>query len=152
VWLDMSGSMTRRGVLTGAAAIAGVTVLPQFLMPPPGELPAIGHVVVDERVTHPLALASGLAEHRIHTVNALDDLCNRWYTGLRRQVLADAGHIAGLTTWMDFVVMRDCAAEIGYIKGRDSWALAMSQALATISAASPGHVRLISWVFSPRSN
>jgi hypothetical protein len=47
-------------------------------------------------------------------VGALDDLCNRWYTQLRASVLADAGHIAGLTTWMDYVVMRSCAAEIGY--------------------------------------
>ena len=30
-------------------------------------------------------------------------------------VLADAGPIAGLTTWMDYVVMRSCAAEIGYV-------------------------------------
>jgi hypothetical protein len=102
--------MTRRGVLTGAAAIAGMTALPQFLNP----RATIGHAVVDERLAQSAQFAGGLAATRMHTVGALDDLCNRWYTQLRHQVLADAGHIAGLTTWMDYVVMRSCAAEIGY--------------------------------------
>ena len=106
----MSGSLTRRGVLTGAAAIAGMTALPQFL----NARAAIGHVVVDERLAQSAQFAGGIAAPRVHAVGALDDLCNRWYTGLRAQVLADAGHIAGLTTWMDYVVMRSCAAEIGY--------------------------------------
>jgi len=102
--------MTRRSVLTGAAAIAGMTALPQFLDP----RATIGHVVVDERLAQSALFARGVAAIRIHTVGALDDLCNRWYTQLRDQVLSDAGHIAGLTTWMDYVVMRSCAAEIGY--------------------------------------
>jgi hypothetical protein len=106
----MSGSLTRRGVLTGAAAIAGMTALPQFL----NARKAIGHVVVDGRLAHSAQFAAGIAATRVHAVGALDDLCNRWYTGLRAEVLADAGHIAGLTTWMDYVVMRSCAAEIGY--------------------------------------
>jgi hypothetical protein len=106
----MSGSLSRRGVLTGAAAIAGLTALPQFL----SARAAIGHVVVDGRLAESAQFAGGLAATRRHAVGALDDLCNRWYTGLRAQVLADAGHIAGLTTWMDYVVMRSCAAEIGY--------------------------------------
>ena len=46
----MSGSMTRRGVLTGAAAIAGVTALPAVPEHAPGGRSAIGHVVVDERL------------------------------------------------------------------------------------------------------
>jgi hypothetical protein len=107
----MSGSMTRRGVLTGAAAIAGITALPQFL----NARAAIGDVVVDERLAQSAQFARGVAATRVHWVGALDDLCNRWYTQLRTQVLADAGHIAGLTTWMDYMVMRACAAEIGYV-------------------------------------
>jgi hypothetical protein len=106
----MSGSMTRRGVLTGAAAIAGMTALPQFL----NARAAIGHVVVDGRLAQSAQFAHGVAATRLHAVGALDDLCNYWYTRLRAEVLADAGHIAGLTTWMDYVVMRSCAAEIGY--------------------------------------
>jgi len=106
----MSGSMTRRGVLSGAVAIAGVSALPRFLNPHS----AIGHVVVDERLSHSAAFASGFTAARMHVVNALDDLCNSWYTRLRQQVLADAGHIAGLTTWMDYLVMRGCAGEIAY--------------------------------------
>ena len=106
----MSGSLTRRGVLTGAAAIAGMTALPRFL----NARVAIGHVVVDERLAQSAQFARGVAATRMHAVGALNDLCNRWYTRLRAQVLADAGPIAGLTTWMDYVVMRSCAAEIGY--------------------------------------
>ena len=106
----MSGPLTRRGVLTGAAAIAGMTALPQFL----NARAAIGHVVVDERLAPSAQFARGVAATCVHTVGALNDLCNRWYTQLRTEVLADAGHIAGLTTWMDYVVMRSCAAEIGY--------------------------------------
>jgi hypothetical protein len=137
----MSGSMTRRGVLTGAAAIAGVTALPQFLNARPAGRSSIGHVVVDERLTQSAAFAAGIPGSRIHSISALDDLCNRWYTQLRRQVLAEAGPIAGLTTWIDYVVMRSCAAEIGYV--------------GTFHAehrSAAGHVRMVSWVFSARSN
>jgi hypothetical protein len=136
----MNGSMTRRGVLTGAAAIAGVTALPQFLNARPAGRSAIGHVVVDERLSQSAAFAAGFPGSRIHTVSALDDLCNRWYTQLRRQVRADAAPIAGLTNWMDYVVMRSCAAEIGYVR--------------TFHAehrSAAGQLRMVSWVFSPRS-
>jgi hypothetical protein len=190
----MSGAMTRRGVLTGAAAIAGMTALPQFL----NARAAIGDVVVDERLAQSAQFARGLAATRVHAVGALDDLCNRWYTQLRNEVLADAGHIAGLTTWMDYVVMRGCAAEIGYAGAFHaehvplgaagvahavtahpdllssltrlttplSWAQVMGEALATgahlrsrfvpgavfngTTAAAAGHVRMVTWVFSPR--
>lgn len=133
--------MTRRGVLTGAAAIAGMTALPQFLSARAHPRGAIGHVVVDARVPHSSAFVAGFSGSRIHTVSAVDDLCNRWYTQLRRQVLADAAAVSGLTTWMDYVVMRSCAAEIGYV--RTAYAEHRS---------STGHVHSVSWVFSPRSN
>ncbi len=102
--------MTRRGLLTGAAAMAGMTALPQFL----DARAAIGHVVVDRRLAQSAQFARGVAAPRMHAVGALDDLCNRWYRQLRAAVQADGRHIAGLTTWMDHVVMRSCAAEIGY--------------------------------------
>jgi len=102
--------MTRRGVLTGAAAIAGVSALGVPLARPA----AIAHVVVDQRLRESAAFAGGVRGSRIHPINALDDLCHHWYTGLRREVLAGGGSIAGLTTWMDYVVMRSAAAEVGY--------------------------------------
>jgi hypothetical protein len=105
----MSGSLSRRGLLTGAAAIAGVTALPRLTA-----CAGIVHVVVDERLPHSAGFAGGVRALRVHRISALDDLCHRWYTGLRRTVLAEGGSIAGLTTWMDYVVMRSCAAEIGY--------------------------------------
>ena len=198
--------MTRRGVLTGAAAIAGATALPRFLNPAAGAVAAtapagrtaIGHVVVDERLAHSAAFAGGFDGPRIHAVSALDDLCNRWYSQLRKLVLADALDIAGLTSWMDYLVMRGCAREIGYasafhaehlpgatgfehrvsaypdlparltgLRDPQSWAQALGEALASgaqlrsrfvpgqvfsaiTAAASPGHVRMVSWVFSPR--
>jgi hypothetical protein len=141
----MSGSITRRGVLTGAAVIAGVSALPPFVMPGSDARSAIGHVVVDGRFAHSAAFARGFVETNIHHVNALDDLCNRWYTRLRREVLADPRHIAGLTTWIDYVVMRGCAAEIGY---RGAPAQVFS---ATPAAASSEHARMVTWVFSPRN-
>ena len=136
----MSGSLTRRGVLKGAAAIAGVTALPLFLSAHRAARSAIGHVVVDERLTQSAAFAAGISGSRVHKVSALDDLCNRWYTQLRRQVLADARSIAGLTSWMDYVVMRGCAAEIGYV--------------GTFHAehrSAADHLHGVTWVFSPRS-
>ncbi|HEV2700475.1 MAG TPA: hypothetical protein VGV09_02510 [Steroidobacteraceae bacterium] len=133
--------MSRRSVLTGAAAFAGVAALPQYLSARPNAGRAIAHVVVDERVPHYAAFAAGFSGSRIHAVSAVDDLCNRWYTQLRRQVLADGAAIGGLTLWMDYVVMRSCAAEIGYV--RTSYAEHRSAA---------GHVHGVSWVFSPRSN
>ncbi len=133
--------MTRRGVLTGAAAIAGMTALPQFLSVRANTRDSLGHVVVDARVLNSAAFAAGFSGSRIHAVSAVDDLCNRWYTQLRRQVLADAAAISGLTIWMDYVVMRSCAAEIGYVRS----------AYAEHRSAT-GRVQAISWVFSPRSN
>jgi hypothetical protein len=189
----MSESMTRRGVLTGAAAIAGMTALPQFLKAPA----VIGHVVVDGRLAESAQFAHGVGAVRVHAVDALEDLCNRWYTQLRAEVLADAGHIAGLTTWMDYVVMRSCAAEIGYagafhaehvplgsarlahavtahpdllssltrLAQPQAWARTMGEALASgahlrsryvpgqvfngTTEASAGHMRMVTWVFSP---
>ncbi|HEY6456482.1 MAG TPA: hypothetical protein VIY90_14510 [Steroidobacteraceae bacterium] len=169
----MSESITRRGVLAGAAAVAGVSALPSLLAPARS---AIGHVVVDERLAHSVAFASGFRGSDLHPVGALDDLCNRWYTRLRREVLAKAGHIAGLTSWIDYVVMQGCAAEIGYrrafhaehLPGTQLWPQALGKALAAgthlrsrfepervftaATAAVPtGHVRLVTWVFAPRN-
>lgn len=127
--------MTRRGVLAGAAALAGLTSLPGIL-----HASAIGHVVVDERLALCAAFVGGFDGARIHRVSAMDDLCNRWYTRLRKEVLADATDIAGLTTWMDYVVMRSCAAEIGYRRTRY-----------TEHRAASAHVHTVTWVFSPRS-
>ena len=83
----MSGSITRRGVLGGAAAIAGVTALPHFLSTRPAAFAGVGHVVVDERLSRSSAFAAAIPGSRVHTVSALEDLCNRWYTQLRRSVL-----------------------------------------------------------------
>jgi hypothetical protein len=141
----MSGSITRRGVLTGAAVIAGVTALPAFLTPAGTARSAIGHVVVDARLAHSAAFAGGFVGANIHRVDALDDLCNRWYTRLRREVLADGRHIAGLTTWIDYVVMQSCAAEIGY-RGAPGPLFST-----TTAAASSDHVRMVTWVFAPRN-
>ena len=168
--------MTRRGVLTGAAALAGVSALPGFVNPA-GRTP-ISHVVLDERLAQSAQFAHGVNAARTHRVNALDDLCSRWYRQLRRQVQADAGHIAGLTSWIDYMVMRDCAAEIGYARAFHAehvssaqyvaWAHAMGAALAsgahlrsrfvpaevfsaTTAAASSDQLRMVTWVFSPRT-
>jgi hypothetical protein len=168
----MSGSITRRGVLAGAAVIAGASTVPAFFAPASS---AIGHVVVDDRLAHSAAFAGGFVGPKVHHVDALDDLCNRWYTRLRRIVLADAQHIAGLTTWIDYVVMHGCAAEIGYgrafhaehLPDTQFWPQALGEALAcgahlrarftpgqvcsaATAATATGHVRMVSWVFSPR--
>lgn len=126
--------MTRRGILAGAAALAGVTSLPIF-----ASAPGIGHGVLDERLAHSAAFARALNAGRLHRVNALEDLCQRWYTQIRTQVLADGRGIAGLTTWMDYLVMRSCAAEIGYVR------------TAYTEHREAGQVRWVTWVFSPRS-
>jgi hypothetical protein len=155
--------MTRRGVLTGAAALAGVTSLPQIL-----NASAVGHVVVDDRLAQSAAFASGFQGARIHRVSALDDLCNRWYTRMRQAVRADGRQVAGLTSWLDYIVMHGCAAEIGYRStfhnehltqpdSAQSWARTMGQALASgahlpphsVSGGAPDHVRVVTWVFSP---
>lgn len=141
----MSGSITRRGVLSGAAAIAGVSALPPFLAPASTARSAIGHVVVDARLALATVFAGGFLGANIHRVDALDDLCNRWYTRLRRQVLADGRHIAGLTTWIDYVVMQGCAAEIGY-RGAPGPVFG-----APTAGAAADHVRMVTWVFAPRN-
>ncbi len=161
----MSASITRRGVLTGAAALAGMTALPKLL-----NAAAIGHLVVDERLADSAAFAAGFDAPRIHRVNALDDLCNRWYTRMRREVLADTRQIAGLTSWMDYIIMRDCAAEVGYRRAfhaehllqpesSPAWAHDLGRLLsagshprhAIAAHVAPGDRRMVTWVFSPRS-
>lgn len=132
----MSESLTRRSVLRGAAALAGVAALPRLF----AGYPAISHVVLDERLAHAAEFLSGWHGARVHWVSALDDLCNRWYTRLRSEVLASAGPVAGATTWMDYVVMRSCAAEIAYV--------GVSHAEHPPGAAG---LKMVSWVFSPRS-
>jgi hypothetical protein len=159
----MSGSLTRRGVLTGAAALAGVTALPQFLQPSPAGRGAVGHVVVDARLPQSAAFAAGFAGARQHAVSALEDLCSRWYTQLRREVLTSSQQIAGLTIWMDYVVMRSCAAEIGYsgtfhaehVPGRgflEHHVTAHPELLLRArTIATSADQRMVTWVFSPRS-
>jgi len=135
----MSEACNRRSVLLGAAALAGAAALPPLLRAQPRRGGAT-HVVVDERYSHSAAFAEDFPGARIHTVGALNDLCQRWYTQLRREVLTDRQAIAGLTTWMDYEVMRSCAAEIGY------------RASARVQARASGdHLRLFSWEFAPRS-
>jgi hypothetical protein len=147
----MSGPVTRRGVLAGAAAVAAATALPPFLQSSRAARTAIGHVVVDERLVQAATLAGHALVPRLHTVGALDDLCSRWYLQLRREVLANSGHIAGLTTWMDYVIMRSCAAEIGYVEQAMSAHRELAQLLARLDVReSWAHVRTVSWVFSPR--
>ena len=162
----MSPSITRRGALTGAAALAGLASFPGLLNTSP-----IGHVVVDERLAHSAAFAAGFAGAHLHRVNALDDLCNHWYTRMRKTVLGDGRDIAGLTGWMDYIVMHSCAAEIGY-RGSfhaehlarpdsgHSWAQGLGRTLASgvqpavgaIMAGAPSdHVRMVAWMFSARS-
>jgi hypothetical protein len=130
----MSGSITRRGALIGAAAITAVSALPLMLAPANAARSPIGHVVIDDRLADSAAFAAGFVGTKIHHVDALNDLCNRWYMQLRRLVLADTQSIAGLTTWMDYVVMRSCAAEIGYRR----------------SNFEP-HPHMVTWVFAPRN-
>jgi hypothetical protein len=148
----MSGPVTRRGVLVGAAAVAAATALPPFMQASRATRAPIGHVVIDERLVQTAPSAGHPLVARVHTVGALDDLCSRWYLQLRREVLASSGHIAGLTTWMDYVVMRSCAAEIGYVEQALSAHRELSQLLAKLQVReSWAHVRRVSWVFSPRS-
>jgi hypothetical protein len=159
----MSGSLSRRGVLTSAAALAAATALPRFLHPSLVGRTSIGHVVVDERLPQSAAFAGGFDGPRLHAIDALDDLCNRWYTQLRREVLASSQPIAGLTTWIDYEIMRSCAAEIGYtnafhvehVPGRGFLEhrvtahpdlLRLARTIATAADQ-----RMVTWVFSPRS-
>jgi hypothetical protein len=159
----MSGSLSRRGVLTSAAALAAATALPRFLHPSLVGRTSIGHVVVDERLSQSAMFASGFDGPRLYAINALDDLCNRWYTQLRREVRASSQPIAGLTTWIDYVVMRSCAAEIGYAGVFHAEHVPGGGLLAhrvtahpdllqlTRTIATSAEQRLVTWVFSSRS-
>jgi hypothetical protein len=123
----------------------------------------IGHVVVDRRLPQSAAFASGFDGPHLHVIDALDDLCHRWYTQLRREVLASSQPIAGLTSWIDHVVMRSCAAEIGYtgafhaehVPGRgflEHQVTAHPDLLRLArTIVTSADQRMVTWVFSPRS-
>jgi hypothetical protein len=103
----MNPAVNRRDLLTGVAAVAGAAVLPRIEL---GVEPLrLAAVVVDRRYPELRQFHETLQGSAARVIDAAD-LCRHWYG----DNMVEAGMaIAGLTTWIDFIVMRGCARETG---------------------------------------
>lgn len=108
----MTAALTRREVLVSGACIAGVAAInPQLAHAAANTY--LSCVVGDARRSESAAFVAGVANHTRRHLDIADDLCRHWYRGLSNAIVAERGMIAGLTTWMDFEVMRGLAREAG---------------------------------------
>lgn len=131
-----AGALTRRGVLAGAAAVAGVAALGPLVSPPPP--PAIHLAITDPRFERARLFLEGIGPVA-RRIAAGPDLCRQWYDSIRSLV---AGRpFAGVTTWIDFLVLQGCAREQGLICSRHC----------VHAPSSPGDVSLVSFLFVPRA-
>ena len=187
------GSLTRRGVLAGAAAVAGIATLGPLsrAAAPHPALPRLA--ITDPRFAESSVFVAGIGSGVRHVQAGLD-ICRQWYDFLQPLTQQCRGAVTGLTTWIDFLVLRGCLGEAGLvcryrgehaprtgdgmlvhtIFGDDAliaalidaahdWPRALGAALAAgrgpagtavasavAAVRPPGHMRMVSWLFSPR--
>ena len=170
--------------------MAGVATLAPLL--PRAVVPYL--VITEQRFVESRLFRAGIGADVLH-VQAGADVCRQWYDSLRQLARPDRGAVAGLTTWIDFLVLRGCLGEAGFrchyrgehapragdgmlthtvfgdgvlmamlIDAADVWPRVLGAALAAgrgpVAAAAvhagcagvrpPGHMRVVSWLFSPR--
>lgn len=134
--------ISRRSVIAGAAAVAGVAATGVRLQAAGTEADAARRVsllVTDTRFEESKRFAVRVAGAARCQLDISDDVCRHWYGSIRERVRAEQGDLVGVTTWIDFEIMRGCAAEAGYV--------CRSQQK---QSARGGRVSLVSWVFTPR--
>ncbi len=129
---ESAGNLTRRTVLAGAASVAGVAVLRPLL---PCATAGVHLVITDPRLTESRLFRATVGDAVRH-IAVEPDLLRQWHAGLREAVRGNT--VAGLTSWIDFVVLSGCAREEGL------------QVMGSHSAASAGHIHQVSWLLAPR--
>jgi hypothetical protein len=102
--------MNRRGVLRSAAASVALTVLRRAPAAGEGLARPFIAVIYDERHPEARTFAENLRRHGAAPFPTRGDATGLWYGGALRQ---NAGAIAGLTSWSDFVIARSCGREFG---------------------------------------
>ncbi len=134
----MSERFSRRGVLVGAAAVASAAAVGVRLYAAEPAT-ALSLLVTDRRFDESKRFAATLAGSARRQLDIADDVCRHWYGSIRDRVAAEQGDLIGLTSWIDYEVMRGCAAEAGYV----------CRSQRTHAARAP-RASLVSWVFTPR--
>jgi hypothetical protein len=100
--------VNRRDLLAGAAVIAGSVVLPRMdFKVEPAPLSAL---LIDRRYAESRSFGEALQKSAVRVIDVSEDICRHWYGG---NMISAGAAIAGLTTWIDFVVMQGCAREAG---------------------------------------
>jgi hypothetical protein len=131
--------INRRRVIAGATAVAGVAATGVRLNANDGAARPVSLLVTDTRFAASKRFAARIAGTARCQLDISDDVCRHWYGSIRERVRAEQGDLVGVTTWIDFEIMRGCAAEAGYV-------CHSQQRL----PARAGRVSLVSWVFTPR--
>ena len=124
--------------VTGVAA-AGVTLHAAERSSAAERTNRVSLLVTDARFEESKRFAATFAGAARCQLDIADDVCHHWYGSLRDRVTAEKGDLVGVTTWIDFEVMRGCAAEAGY--------QCRSQ---NMLPAVGGRPSLVSWIFTPR--
>jgi hypothetical protein len=108
----MTQQITRRAVLVGTASavsiatissLHSVTLNPNFF----------SAIITDARCDESQAFLGGMIGKTVRNIDVREDPCGQWYRFLREAVIAEEGALAGLTTWIDFEIIRRCAFEVG---------------------------------------
>jgi hypothetical protein len=108
-----AGPFTRRDVLK-SAAVAGVAALAPLLPCAPGAHPLLPQLVITEpRFAESRPFLAGIGS-AVPQVQAGLDVCRQWYDSLQQLASRHRGAVAGLTTWIDFLVLRGCFGEVGF--------------------------------------
>ena len=103
----MKHGVTRRDLLAGIAVTTGAVLWPRGIPAQPLRFSAL---VTDRRYPQLQPFHDSLQGAAVRLIDVSEDLCHHWYGGGLR---AAAPVIAGLTTWIDFLVMHGCAREAG---------------------------------------
>lgn len=104
--------ISRRLMLTGATALAGVAAFDPLLRNSIAT-ERYSALITDARFEASRRLKIALDPHARRHVDVSQDLCAQWYGFLRETVARERAPMAGLTTWIDFIVMQGCAREAG---------------------------------------
>jgi len=129
-----NGIVSRRHILVGAASVAGLAALGPLV---PRALSGIHLVLTDPRLPQSPLFRASIGDDVQHV--ALEaDIGQQWYAGLRETVRGRT--VAGLTSWIDYVVLSDCAREQGL------------RVVSSRSATPAGRIHLVSWLLAPRKD
>jgi hypothetical protein len=132
----MDKNISRRGVLIGAAAVAGVATLGVHAYAAKGGTP-VSLLVTDTRFEESKRFAASLARSARKQLGVAGNVSAKWFGTLCKGVMGKPGTLTGLTTLRDFNVIKACATRAGF-ECRSERA----------RVAADGRTKLVAWEFA----